>query len=299
MDIILDNIGSKYVRRIITASGETLYVVSVSVCKDMSSDGFATFVVDRAHIKFKGSKCTLAYEEDVERTFKIKNNEDYFTTAQLPISVVAESHMAAVEERRKEREEAELKELNEKLHDTKYYAVYSKFKDMEKLIHSYKTVDEVKEEIKKIAFNILDTDLNQNIMKRITIKCDMTIKSENGYLTIIKTSYKRDAFAKVKNTSEYVLGDSTETSYYVLNDKRMLISTWDWQDVVEDVILHQISNDDILYEERTEEEWARVQEIATNNLKNKNCTIANLTSVTREDSIEETEESEPQEEENI
>lgn len=287
MDIVIDNIGSKYVRRIITASGETFYVVSISVSRAMSSDGFATFVCDRAHIKFNGSKCTLNYDNDVERTFKIKNEDDYFTTAQLYISAVAESHTIAVEERRKEREEAELKELNEKLHDTQYYAIYSNFKDQEKLIHSYKTVEEVKEEIKKIAFNILDTDLNQNIMKRVTVKCDISIRSESGYLTITRTSYKKDAFAKVKNTDEYIVGESTVTSYYVVNDKHVLISTWDWEDVIDDVILHQISNDDILYEERTEEEWAKVQEIAANNLKNKNCTIKNLSKVIREDKEEE------------
>ena len=35
-------------------------------------------------------------------------------------------------------------------------------------------------------------------MKRVTVKCDISIRSESGYLTITRTSYKKDAFAKVK-----------------------------------------------------------------------------------------------------
>ena len=222
-----------------------------TVC--LSTDGFATFVCESERLTFNDTLCKLEFPEDVSRTFKIKNADGNYTTASLYMSDVLDAYIASIEERKKEREEARIRELNLKFHDTMYYAVYTKKNNKESVVHSYKT-------------------LNRKLMRRSVTECDVVIFSEEGTLKMLRTSLKKSAFKNAGSS-----GSVKENLYYVRNDRRMLITTWDWSEVIDDVSLRQIYNDDLLHLERTEEEWARIQAIATTNVKNRSFNVKNLT----------------------
>ncbi|MBR3533702.1 MAG: hypothetical protein IKN80_07470 [Clostridiales bacterium] len=272
MSVIIDNIKNNQVRKMDTHGNEELYAVSISVCRSMSSDGFATFVCEGERISFNDTVCKLVFPKDETRTFKIKNNDGNYTTASIFISDVSDSYIASIEERKREREEARIRELNAKFHDTIYYAVYTKKNNKESVLHSYKSVEEVNSEVRDIVFKELDADLNRKLMKRSVTECDLVIFSEEGTLKMLRTTLKKSAFSSANN-----LGSVRENLYYVRNDKRMLITTWDWSEVIDEVSLKQIYNDDILHLERTEEEWKRIQAIASTNVKSRSFKVDNLT----------------------
>ena len=272
MSIVIDNIKDSQVRRLDTHGNEELYAVSICVCRSLSTDGFATFVCESERLTFNDTQCKLEFPEDVSRTFKIKNADGNYTTASLYMSDVLDAYIASIEERKKEREEARIRELNLKFHDTMYYAVYTKKNNKESVVHSYKTVEDVNNEVRDILFKELDADLNRKLMRRSVTECDVVIFSEEGTLKMLRTSLKKSAFKHAGSS-----GSVKENLYYVRNDRRMLITTWDWSEVIDDVSLRQIYNDDLLHLERTEEEWARIQAIATTNVKNRSFNVKNLT----------------------
>jgi len=129
--------------------------------------------------------------------------------------------------------------------------------------------------------------LNNNILHRGALKYDTDIScNDDGYLVIKKTVYIRDAFASKKNTPEFKPSEVKETRYFVRNDKKMHITTWDWTDVVNDLKLKQEMNDKILHEERDDDEWRRVQDIARKNIKAGNYRVLNLSGIHTDSSSE-------------
>ena len=281
MSVVINDIPRYRVRKLNVQGEEKLYAVSVSVSRKMSTSGYATFVCDKDHIRFENNKYVLDFDDNRERTFKIKNGHDQYTTAQLNMKDVAESHIAAIEERRLEKLEAHRKELIAIQHDTSYFAAYQHKDNEDKIIHSYKTVGEAKTEVKNQVFNMLNADLNFNLLHHGGMQTDMNVSCDNdGYLTVTKTSYKKDAFAARKNTPTYKVDEVKETRFYVRNDKRMRISTWDWSDVLEDLKAKQEMNDKIFHEERSDEEWQRVESAARDNIKTGTYRVSNLSGQT-------------------
>jgi len=268
MSVIIDDIKKKYVRKIITERQTVFYAVSISVCRAISSDGFVTVVMDEDHVKFENYKFVIDFGADEERTFKITDTHGYYTTAQLLVSDVAISHLDSVLEREREREAAHLAELQKVLYDTLYFSLYCHTDLDDKLMKSFKTEEELKKDVRAQVFKIIDTDLNNDILRGSRAKNDLDIYLDaNGNLVIQRTTYKRNAFAAKNGDPEYRVDEVKETKYYVRNDKHMRISIWDWSDVLEDIKLRQIEDDEIFNEERTEEEWEAVKEIARKNAK--------------------------------
>lgn len=284
--IVIDDIQKKFVRKIITDRDKVLYAVTISVCKSMSSDGYVTFVCDTDHISFENHKFVLDYEKDLERTFKITDASGRYTTAQILLSDVAISHIDSIEERRLEQEAKHLAELKKILYDTLYFSLHLKDDRGDKLIHSYKSEEELKKEVKRQVFKILDTDLNNDILHKGHGMYDLEIFCDDGALVLKRTTYKKNAFALKNGGSEYIKNEPVEQRYYVRNDKNTRITIWDWEDLFEDIQLKQIENDEILNEERTEEEWLEVQEIAKQNAKTGCYNIYNLSQKTRESMLE-------------
>ena len=276
MRIIIMDIPKKHVRRFTTERESIFYAVTISVCRNLSSDGFVTFVCDDAHIDLEGYKYVLDFEEDSIRTFKITDRNGRYTTAQLYISQVAASHIDSVEERKAEREEAHRKELEQVLFDTKYYALHVHDAMGDKLLHSFKTIKEANEEIMRRVFAMLDSDLNNDVMHGEHGKYDVEILTDRGYLIIRRTTYKRNAFANRNNIPEYTFNECKETKYYIRNDKHMHNILWDWTEVLDAIDVRCTRNENILNEERTEEEWKKAKEIARNNARTGCHNVANL-----------------------
>jgi len=277
MSVVINDIPKQRVRKLHIQSGEKLYAVAVSVSKRLSTSGYATFICDKDHISFENNKYVLNFDDDCERTFKIRNENEQYTTALLNMGDVAESHIISIEERRLEKLEARRKELIAIQHDTDYFAVYSHKNNENKIIHSFKTAGEAKIEVKNQVFNMLNAELNYNMLHHGGMQTDMDITcDDDGYLTVTKTSYKRDAFAARTHGPAYKVDTVKEVKFYVRNDKRMRISTWDWSDVLEDLKAKQEMNDRILHEERSEEEWSRVESIARENIKTGTYRVLNL-----------------------
>ena len=281
--VYIGDIQKKQVRKIITKHNQTLYAVSLSVCRALSSDGFATIVLGDDHIKFFNNKYILDFADDPVRVFKIRNQVGFLTTAELLMSEVSKSHEDAKEERKREQEALRLLELNAKFHDTKYYGVYTiKDKD-EKIIKSYDKEEKVNDSIKKVLFGLLDQELFREVLQRGHKSYDIILSQEKGVLSIEKIGFKKNAFAGKNGKPEFYEGERKKDVYYVRNDRRMKITTWDWSELIEDVRLHQVLNDDILNEERSPEDWEEAKKMAELGLKNKRYDIRSLTKQKRED----------------